>query len=410
MAPHPETHNEPLERPRSLVAISIAGRQAIGSRIVVVSDEKLRVRIVNQNTVYFLGAGATKADHPHVPLGDELLHVILKDGLAGDNLGDFLKSNFEDCQLQPDAAQDARPRLDDVFTLIDAAMSGRAPFPAGIQVESILGLRQSLVCAIGKALSYALPAVQSPTAEAFTTHLCLNGEGCVISTNYDITMDNAFYLGDPPNTNYGVVIRAAVDRGAVPDSSFRQAEVRHYQSRQDEGLIRVGRVPLLKLHGSLNWLYCPRCDELDVFLGGKAAVTILDNPELGRCAMEHCTGRYEALVVGPSLEQKYDNRILKETWARADRALRDAESLVFIGYSMPEADYLIRNMVARRFAKRSEEVTVVGYGEPQTSSESALVKARIQRLLPNATFRWDGFQGFVQDMACSWFDCGAPPN
>lgn len=166
------------------------------------------------SAVYFLGAGATKADHAAVPLGDELLHVALRDGLVGPPLTEFLQANFEPSQLEPSALENRRPRLDDVFTLIDAATGGRAPFPPGVSPETAPDVRRSLVCAIGTALDRALPGIQSPSAERLARFL-KERDGVVISTNYDITMDNAFYIADPPHMNYGVVVRSSVVRGAL---------------------------------------------------------------------------------------------------------------------------------------------------------------------------------------------------
>src|SRR4030095_12783889 len=118
----------------------------------------------------------------------------------------------------------------------------------------------------------------------------------------------------------------------------------------------------LKLHGSLNWLYCPRCDELDVTLQKSGAMKILNDPAAGRCRGAYCTSRYEAVLVGPSLEQRYENRILSDSWTLAEQALAKADRLVVIGYSLPEADYLIRALLARHFSRRSERVTVVDIG------------------------------------------------
>jgi hypothetical protein len=75
-----------------------------------------------------------------------------------------------------------------------------------------------------------------------------------------------------------------------------------------------------------------------MLLQGPGALAILDEPKLRRCSQRGYTSPYESLLVGPSLERRYEHRVLRDTWARAERALRTAGALVMIGYSLPNAD------------------------------------------------------------------------
>ncbi len=347
-------------------------------------------------TLYFLGAGATRADHPNAPLGDDLLHVVLRDGLASQQLLQFLTLVFVSEQVDTQGDRELRPRLDDVFTLLESALAGRAPSPNGMTREALQSVRRDLVAGMAVALERALGEQASPAAERLAAHLRLH-PSTVISTNYDIIIDNALLFDDQPNVNYGVALRTAVYRGVVPGPPVRQDEVRHFRAADDDSTIKTGSIRLLKLHGSLNWLYCPRCDEADVFLGVKAAARVLTQPELGRCVAPMCTGRYEVVLVGPSLEQRYDNRILRATWAAAEQALAKASDLVIIGYSLPEADYLIRGMLARHFGRRSDNVTVVDRGG-QGGEPRLELKDRYRRLFLKANFVWEGFEGYVRQL------------
>ena len=74
----------------------------------------------------------------------------------------------------------------------------------------------------------------------------------LITTNYDILLDNALY--ERRSCQYGVRIRKSIfplpTGGKVGDYSSDRLNNR--------------QITLLKLHGSLNWMYCRRCDELDL--------------------------------------------------------------------------------------------------------------------------------------------------
>jgi len=349
------------------------------------------------SAVYFLGAGATRADHPNAPLGDELLHQILSDQERDPVLLSFLEDVYPSEVLRQDADATARPRLDDVFTLIDAPLSGRSPAPGTRSSLDLLNVRWRLVAAIGRILKAAFHDIQSPIAPAFAAKLS-GTPATIISTNYDLVMDNALFVASRPNLNYGFSVRARVRRGAVPGLPTRAEEARYFVACPEDPLIRTGQIPLLKLHGSLNWLYCPRCDELDVFPGVKVAVEILDSPATGRCAMLHCTGRYEPILVGPSLEQRYSNRILQETWARAEASLTHAETLTIVGYSMPSADYLIRAMLTRQFSRRSDRVTVVTHRDETDAARFADLAMNFRRVFPMCEIYPNGFRSFVDLM------------
>ncbi|PYQ11464.1 MAG: hypothetical protein DMH00_08200 [Acidobacteria bacterium] len=345
-------------------------------------------------TVYFVGAGATRADFADIPLMDDLLDQILRSESTHEILLSFLSDLFGPKCLESAADPHARPRIDDVFTVIDASLSGRAPFPGGKSPERLVEVRRHLIAAIGRVIAKTTGEGRGRIAIKFARALP-DRSSSVISTNYDIVMDNALLERKPGNVNYGVPIREAVFQSeGLPRGRFD--EIHHFKPLpESQATIKTGNISLLKLNGSLNWLYCPRCDELDItLLQGTGALTILDELELGRCSRQGCTSPYQTLLVGPSLGQRYEHRVLGDIWARAERALEKASRLVVIGYSMPEADYLVRAMMARTFAHRSQDVTVVTL--VNTALDRHLVEQRFRRLFAECRFELDGFAGFVR--------------
>lgn len=373
-----------------------------------------------EEDVYLPGAGATKADFKDVPLGNELLHAILIEKERVEILMEFLETIFDDDCLKPSTPPDLTPRIDDIFTLIDASLTGRAPAPARARPlsladvydlhngaivprletrwppEHLLKVRGALVAAIARVISNSIRDLPSPLAKRFVAGLDAR-RGTIISTNYDIVMDDALYRAG--RLHYGVAVRMPVKYTLPPMIAAPDPEQAKYFYPFGEQLSwATGLVRLLKLHGSLNWLYCPRCDELDITLSEEGGAYILQSPTIGRCAKGSCTSRYEALLVGPSLDQRYEHRILSETWQRAEEALRRAQRLIIIGYSLPEADYLIRAMLARSFSKRSSAVTVFNGGPNGKPKDVVELESRYRRLFPHCKMRWDGFEGLVGEL------------
>jgi len=348
-------------------------------------------------TVYFLGAGASRADFAEIPLMDDLLDEMLRCGSAPEILLDFLADLFGPECLRSSVEAPPRPRIDDLFTVIDTSLSGRSPSAAGRSREQLMEVRRHLIASIGQSIARSTGAGWGRIATQFARALPERGS-CIVSTNYDVVMDNALLERKPRNVNYGVPVREAVYRSdGFPQGRFD--EIHHIKPMPDsQAIIRSGNIPLLKLNGSLNWLYCPRCDELDITLRqGRGGLSILDEPDLVRCCSESCTSPYQTLLVGPSLEQRYEHRVLRDIWRKAESALAAASRLVIIGYSMPEADYLVRAMLARAFSHRSQDVTVVT--KVDGGSDRSLLERRFRRVFAYCRLEVDGFAGFVDRTA-----------
>ncbi|MCB4791033.1 MAG: hypothetical protein LHV68_04015 [Elusimicrobia bacterium] len=91
------------------------------------------------------------------------------------------------------------------------------------------------------------------------------------------------------------------------------------------------KLPLIKLHGSIEWAYCYKCGKL----------ILLEpwvKPETYNNYMCTCGGLYEPFIAVP-----HENIIqlpvwFQELWNLAAHELKKAEKIYFIGYSFPEYD------------------------------------------------------------------------
>jgi len=98
-------------------------------------------------------------------------------------------------------------------------------------------------------------------------------------------------------------------------------------------------IPFLKLHGSLNWVYCPDCGRWEIYeepVGHK----------YNRMACTRkCGGYKERLIVPPNPSKGEYLGVLNELWRKADRLLSQADEIVIIGYSLPEIDISARELL-----------------------------------------------------------------
>lgn len=188
----------------------------------------------------------------------------------------------------------------------------------------------------------------------------------------------------------------------------------------DYGLLeKNGGTALLKLHGSLNWVYCEYCNTIiccpaEEFVDACRARTHweLKRPHdkvgmrVGSLASEflanHCRHTHPGessagltpFIVPPVWNKTEYHRQITPVWERAAAELRDAEDILVIGYSLPETDMFFRYMFAlgtaggnplRRIAVFDPDVTGV-------------VKERFKKLLgPGAEERFEYYQlPFIQ--------------
>jgi NAD-dependent SIR2 family protein deacetylase len=303
--------------------------------------------------VYFLGAGATKAVKENVPLNKEMVKFIftkLNDPHVQeylDQLESFIASFFYSNDYKN------YPAIEDILSLLDYNIFSKNISIKGYDNLKFRQVKNSLVILMARALKDSLQQLDSSLTDIFCSRM--NEQVTIISTNYDIVIDNALY-STLESIRYGVHIRAniypkvhAVENGQV--------------ARYDVSQLNKGRIKLLKLHGSLNWLYCERCNELDITVGEKGIVEYLkDNSSELKCVTyPNCTCNYVPLIVTPTYLKNYDNRIFQKIWEEAEREIASAEELIFIGYSLPQADMLIKFMLINGIGKNSKRprITVV---------------------------------------------------
>jgi hypothetical protein len=174
-----------------------------------------------------------------------------------------------------------------------------------------------------------------------------------------------------------------------------------------------GGVPLLKLHGSLNWNSCLECGAIRALsferifqlqpqrrpgLAHKRPMGVLGGlTGIG----SHCPVgvNTEPAVVPPTWNKMEYHAAFARVWHRATMELAQAREIHIVGYSMPESDVFFRDLLALSLEgpTRLERITVVN---PDESVAGRIAKhlgqAAIKRFRPWST----RFEVFVQ--AESW--------
>lgn len=147
-----------------------------------------------------------------------------------------------------------------------------------------------------------------------------------ISLNYDILIDNALAdLYPTVHLDYNV--------------DFTNFHNKHDWKKPNKNKA----VRLYKMHGSLNWLYCPTCVTLTLTPKEKRVATLIYSPEhCGTC----CTSMIP-IIIPPTFFKVMSNYYLQQIWRSAEEILMNVERIYFCGYSFPDADIHIKYLFKR---------------------------------------------------------------
>ena len=188
-----------------------------------------------------------------------------------------------------------------------------------------------------------------------------------VSTNYDILIDNALMEEKTKGTDldYGVEFR----NFDCPGDWSRPALDK--------------RVQLFKPHGSLNWLFCPTCNDLEITPAEKGVVTRLLVSNFALASCPHCQSVYAPLIVPPTFYKDLNNSFLSAIWNRTDVALRKVNHIVFCGYSFPDADIHIKYLLKRAQTNRNDTLkfTVINHYDQKDPKVVQEEKYRYTRFL-----------------------------
>lgn len=339
-------------------------------------------------TVYFMGAGATRAASDKAPLNRELVEKALGDCSETEEareLQEFLRKVYH---------RERPPANNQIWNLLDYLIQRGRTGSKDYSLEKIGDLRTSLIKLL---INFFRERLAEADHKLFTQFIKVTPPGTtIISTNYDILLDNGFL--DNEHCNYGAKIRKPIGRESV-----RMGGMDRPASDVFWGFFNRGDL-LLKLHGSLNWLFCRRCDEVDIILRDKAS-----EKDLGSlyCSNENCTNKYEPLLITPTMFKSYETRFVKEIWDIAGRELTLADELTFVGFALKEEDYHVRSLLMSSLLNRGgsySKVTVIDKKNPvkdvneETRRLDGISVEYRELYGDNITFRTDGFEAFVSEM------------
>lgn len=370
---------------------------------------------VTERPVVILGAGATKACGG--PLTDEILPAALNGEMTGDaqqhevqdreQLLGLSRQFLEQCFHVPinkvRVEKNDCPSLPMVLSMLRRSLDLKKPVGKW-QGEQLVKARRAVEYSVFAVIEAALRDI--PTGMDFHTQMLepIYQRGIapsVVSLNYDVIVDNVMFT---MSERYGGM--------RPPDYSVR-IDTEQYLKFSQAGTF--GR--LLKIHGSLNWLYCEVCGRLDLFVSkGMRTAKALD--ELYHtvpfddayscrgtpCRNPNCDGFISPILITPTYFKDYENQHIEKTWMVAEETMQEADRAVIIGYSLPSDDVEVAMLLQRGLSHLpADRITVVEYVEGDSPNKRTPIDAhptgqRFKAIFgPNFDWHTTGFGGWLAE-------------
>jgi hypothetical protein len=281
---------------------------------------------VTGERVFILGAGFSRAIGEKMPLMRDLVPEVLNAVGRDKPLPTEVWSFRDDLEALLSYLADNQPWLSEEANLRNKAWFG--------------DVSHAIAEVIGAAQRYTVQQPEPLWLRPLIDHWIRTG-ATVITFNYDVLIETATDGRFGPEGNWSSTYRAPV----VPAGQRLGAVW---------GIAELSTMSLLKLHGSLTWYWSginsdPHDQIYDIGLNRGWGHHGLESPY--QQYLPKLMSDKQPMVVPPAATKSrfYDNAVLSSQWKGAAQALRDAQELVLIGYSLPKSDLVTRSLLLTNF-------------------------------------------------------------
>lgn len=336
-----------------------------------------------------LGAGASKADG--APLQGELFREYFESQSNNSNeiqlrnsLKDFFSSYFGINVDSDNLTATPFPTFEEVLGILELAMQREERFENAKPKTPLAKIRNNLILMIALVLDKKLKG-RNKYHKLLVKNLIDSNmlfKTTFVSLNYDILIDNAL-----------------ADVHQVHDLDY-SLEFTNFSEEFDWHRPDPEKViKLFKIHGSLNWLYCPSCLSLTLTPQEKGVREFVYKPQ--KCSCPSCSNMTTPIIVPPTFFKVMSNYFLQQVWYSVEKELRNIKKLIFCGYSFPDADIHVKYLLKRiELSKNAPlEVVVINHFKGKEKTVKDMEKSRFIRFFKNhanVTYTSMTFQGFCK--------------
>ncbi len=338
--------------------------------------------MTSRKTALIVGAGFSSI--AGLPLQSEFTKQLLKAGTFKHGKSRYLMPTLGEFALEtfgfrPNHDLASYPELEDIFTTLDLSANTGHHLGRKYAPKDLRRLRRILLSRIIRMLdtSYLAGKKKSLGERAqlldFLSRLSEKKHEFV-SLNWDLVLEGCLEE-----------INAAFEPFYSPE--IRPSEIKDNMIVPSRRNIR--RLHISKMHGSINWLYCDCCRRsFSVPVGrvSRLASQVLQSEEEKelygqksrvRLKCPACDVDLGVRLATFSYQKALRAPMFESSWLQAEKSLRKSRRWVFIGYSLPAADFEFKYLLKRvELARKiSPEILVVTKADSNNPDDSTAVRS-----------------------------------
>lgn len=350
-----------------------------------------------RDVVFILGAGASHPDG--VPLQREILpHIISKNfneinpSETAKTVVEFIKENF-----RFDEEKNIYPELEAVFGFIDYFIQHNESLNSHYTHERIVNIKEYLI----KLIHHIVNLETDKSSIYYNKFWKALVEGVpnssIITLNYDTLLEQSFEFLFK-NNGY-------IDY-CIPLMNYEKSEkLKQYNfwiNPREPVLVDDSENPLpfkiIKLHGSLNWKYCNCCGQIlltpwdrkiDLVRGKFLGYTYPEGHEYDfYCPIDGTD--FQTLIMPPSYLKSLHHPIITQLLGEASRELRSTKKIVFVGYSLSNADVHIKALFKKSISPDMEIIVI-------NPKKKESLEFNYRSLSNNVSFIFKSFEEMLAD-------------
>lgn len=347
-----------------------------------------------RDVLFVLGAGASEPDG--VPLQKEILpEIMLNEQISNSEIGEevitFINKIFD---VDLDAGF---PALEAVFGFLDYFIQQNESLDHYYSTQRLTDIKEYLI----KLIHYVVADksnIESPYYHRFWQSIEKHNTNIsVLTLNYDTLLEQSF---KPLFKRIGYLDYRIHLMNYDPDK--RLDEFRFWINPSHPLTVNNNESPvpfkIIKLHGSLNWKYCNCCNQtlltpwdmlIELNKGKFLGYTYPDKKQYEySCPLDNTD--FQTLIMPPTYLKQLNNPILQQLFSEAGREIRSAKKIVFIGYSLSDADIHVKALF-KKHINDTQKIFVVNRTNPE------LLKRKYLSLSKNTEFIEKSFEEFVSE-------------
>lgn len=349
----------------------------------------------SRDIIFVLGAGASYPDG--VPLQRHILPMMLSnDDIRNSEVGrpviEFIEDNF--AYKNQDGAY---PYLEAVFGFLDYFIQNNESLSSKYSYSNIRVIKESLIKLIHHIVNSQTDNESKIYQNFWEMVNSRTSNYSIISLNYDTMLEHAFqnHVGKFGYLDYCIhLMNYEISEKLKPFHNWIDPRSPVVVDENENPV----PIKLMKLHGSLNWKYCTCCNqtllttwdrEIDLTKGKFTGYTYPEMQKYEYVCPQDGTD-FETLIMMPSYVKPLHHPVISQLLSESAREIRATKKIVFIGYSLSDADLHIRALFKKHLTE-DVNVSVIN------TRKSEAFKLKYLSLTKNVHFFNCSFEDMLHD-------------